>query len=142
MTTVAERIGSFEYDPQRGRFKGWLRTMVKNRVRNLLRDRRHLQAASQDFKRMQEPGPAPDELFDKLWRREHLKHCLRLIKTEVDESTFKAFVAYVLEEQPVEQICDDLQMTANQVHAIKSRMIKRIRGRMRELVGPEEPCDA
>ncbi len=96
MTAVNQHIGSFEYDPKRGRFKGWLRTMVSNRIKNLMRDRRDVQAASQDFKRSADSAGSPEALFDKVWRQEHLRHCLRIVRKEVEETTFQAFAAYVV----------------------------------------------
>lgn len=138
MTAVHRYIGGFEYDPTKGRFKAWLRTMVNNRVKNLIRDRRDVQAETGELRRVPEPGESPDELFDTVWRQEHLRHCLRRIKTEVEDSTFKAFVAYVMEERPIEEVCRQFDMSANQVHAIKSRITRRIRERMIELLGSEE----
>ena len=138
MAAVNRHIQSFDYDPRKGRFKGWLRTMVNNRIRNLLRDRHEVQAETQDFKRSAQREQSPEELFDKLWKQEHLKHCLRMIRSEVEESTFQAFVAHVMEEQPVDRVCAEFQMTVNQVHAIKSRMMKRIRQRMIEILGSAE----
>jgi RNA polymerase sigma factor (sigma-70 family) len=138
MTAVHRYIGGFEYDPTKGRFKAWLRTMVNNRIKNLVRDRREMQAETGELRRLLEPGESPEELFDTVWRQEHLRHCLRRIKTEVEDSTFKAFVAYVMEERPIDEVCRELDMTANQVHAIKSRLTKRIRDRMFELLGAEE----
>ena len=138
MTVVDRHIGGFEYDPQRGKFKSWLSTMVNNRVRNLLRDRREVDGRSEDFENLAGRDGSPDEIFDKLWRQEHLKHCLRLIRSEVEPTTFDAFVAYVMEEQPVEQVCERFGLKANQVHAIKSRMTRRIRQRMIDLLGEEE----
>lgn len=44
MAAVHRRIRGFEYDPDRGRFKSWLRTLVNNHVRNRLRDRRERRA--------------------------------------------------------------------------------------------------
>ena len=59
------------------------------------------------------------------------------MRKEVEETTFQAFAAYFMEERPIEQVCADHGMTANQVHAIKSRMMKRIRRRMVEILGEE-----
>jgi hypothetical protein len=46
---------------------------------------------------------------------------------------FEAFVAYAVEEQPIETVCTSFNMNANQVHAIKYRMTKRLAAKMREL---------
>ena len=138
MATIDRHITAFDYNSTRGRFKSWLRTMVSNRVKNTLRDRRDVRATTKDFDGLEEPGLSPEEVFDRLWRQEHLRHCLALIRPEVEESTFNAFVAYVMKEQPIEHVCAELAMTPNQVQAIKSRMIKRLRERTIELLGEEE----
>jgi DNA-directed RNA polymerase specialized sigma24 family protein len=111
---------------------------VNNRFRNLLRDKHDYLAESEDFKRPQEREQSPEDLFDQMWREEHLKHCLRQIRDEVEDSTFRAFVAYVIEEQSVESVCEELRMSPNQVHAIKSRLTRRLHARMTELMGDDE----
>ncbi|MBN2562780.1 MAG: sigma-70 family RNA polymerase sigma factor [Phycisphaerae bacterium] len=134
MVAVQEHIVRFDYDPRKGRFKGWLRTLVNNRVRNLLRDRHDQIAESKDFKRDQEREQSPEEIFDKLWMDEHLKHCLRLVRGEVEEATFKAFQHYVIEERPAEEVCKELNMTTNQLYKIKWRITRKIGERMKELL--------
>jgi RNA polymerase sigma-70 factor (ECF subfamily) len=138
MAAIHEHIGGFEYDPTRGRFKGWLRTLVNNRVRNLLRDRHGRPADSQDFKRDQAREPSPEEAFDNVWMEEHLKHALRLVRDEVDEGTFAAFQRYVIEEQSVERVCDELKITANQLYKIKWRVTQKLGEKLKDLLGEDE----
>jgi RNA polymerase sigma-70 factor (ECF subfamily) len=138
MAAISAHIGSFEYDPAKGRFKGWLRTLVNNRVRNLIRDRRERIAESKDFKRVQVRELAPDEVFDRLWRKAHLKHCLELVRAEVESSTFRAFQYYAVQEWPLERVCQELGMTANQVYKIKWRVTQKLAEKMKELLGDTE----
>jgi RNA polymerase sigma factor (sigma-70 family) len=138
MMAVQEHISRFDYDPKKGRFKGWLRTMVNNRVRNLLRDRHEQTAESQDFKRDQAREQPPDEMFDKLWREEHLKHCLLLVRAEVEEATFQAFQKYVIEERPVEEVCKALNLTTNQLYKVKWRVTQKLGEKMKELMADAE----
>ncbi len=138
MTAIQQHIGGFEYDTSRGRFKSWLATLVNNRVRNARRDRREYQPVTGELDALPEGGRAPDEVFDLLWRQEHLRHCLRLVRSEVSASTYEAFVAHVIEDRPIEDVCATLKMTRNQVQAIKSRVTRRIRAHMIELLGAEE----
>lgn len=137
MASINDHIDGFEYDPKKGRFKGWLRTMVNNRIRNLLRDRKEFFAESGVFRDRAAGGPSPDELFDQIWMDEHLKHALRLVRDEVEEKTFQTFYLYVIEERPVEDICKALDVNANQVHKAKYRLTKRLAERMAELTGEE-----
>jgi RNA polymerase sigma factor (sigma-70 family) len=132
MSAVQQHIETFEYDPTKGRFKGWLRTLVNNRIRNLLRDRHEKPAQSAVFDRPEE-GPTPEELFDRVWMAEHLTLALRLLRDEVEEASFRAFQLYVIEERPVEEICAELNMNANQVHKAKYRLTKKLADKLAEL---------
>ena len=138
MLAVSEHIKGFEYDPTRGRFKGWLRTLVNNKVRNVMRDRRDQIAKTQDFNIADAREDAPDELFERVWMDEHLKHALRNVRDDVEPTTFAAFQQYVIEERPIEEVCASCGMNPNQVHAIKWRVTKKLRAAMAELTGEEE----
>ena len=72
-TAVQHHIRSFDYDPSRGRFKGWLRTLVNNRVRSVQRARREGQAKTHVFDRMAAREDNPAEAFDRIWMDAHLK---------------------------------------------------------------------
>jgi RNA polymerase sigma-70 factor (ECF subfamily) len=137
MAAILKHIGSFEYDPSRGRFKSWLRTMVNNRIRNVFRDRHERQAATHEFNRADSAQVAPEELFDRLWRQEHVRYCLELVKSEVNGTTYQVFVATVIEERPVAETCQQFDVTPNNIRVIKARMTARLRARMGELLGSE-----
>ena len=51
LEAIVRHINSFEYDPQKGGFKKWLRTLVNNRIRSLFRKKRELPAESAVFRR-------------------------------------------------------------------------------------------
>lgn len=139
MTAVHQHISTFEYDKTRGRFKGWLKTLVNNRIRNLFRDRRERPADSVEFKALSARDDSPEELFDKVWMDEHLRYALQQVRQEVEEKTFRAFKLYVIDERPVEEICTLLEMNANQVHKAKYRITLRLSEKMRELTDESEP---
>lgn len=134
LAVITDRSAEFSYDPQKGRFKGWLRTLVNNRVRNLLRDRREFQGDTADFQNLPEPEPTPDEAFERIWAEEHLWHCLRELRGEVEEPTFLAFLHYVIEQRPIEQVCGELNLAPGNVYTIKWRLTQRVAVKMRELV--------
>lgn len=138
MLAIHKHIEGFDYDPKKGRFKGWLKTMVSNRIKNLLRDRRESPGDSHDFKRAQTREPTPEEAFDKVWLDEHLRHALEQVRKDVDETTFGAFQEYVIKERSVEAVCKELDITAPRLYKIKWRVTQRLRDRMVELTC-EEP---
>ncbi len=134
MAAIHEHIGTFDYDPEKGRFKAWLRTMVNNRVRNLLRDRRDRQADSGDIRDLPSAEESPDEVFERLWMQEHLWHCLRDIQCETEEATYKAFQYYVIEQWPIERVCRELNMKPNNVYTIKWRLTEKVSAKMKALL--------
>jgi RNA polymerase sigma factor (sigma-70 family) len=134
LAAVAEKIAEFSYDPQKGRFKGWLRTLVNNRIRNLLRGGGQSQADSAVLAEAAQREPGPEETFERIWLEEHLWHCLRELRAEVEETTYQAFVQYVVEQRPVEEVCAALHLAPGNVHTIKWRLTARVAARMRELV--------
>lgn len=138
MIAIGEHIEGFEYDPAKGRFKGWLRTMVNNKVRNLVRDRRDYPADNGEFSGLASREESPEEVFDRMWMQQHLWQCLNLLRGEVDESTFRAFVMHVIDERSVEEVCHELGMKPNLVYTIKWRMTERVAAKMAELLG--EAC--
>lgn len=139
MVAIHKHIESFEYDPGKGRFKGWLKTMVGNKVRNFFRDNQREQTAeSHDFQRVDESEETPDTAFDRLWMDEHLRHCLSLVRHEIDEATFDAFCKYVIEEQPVETVCARFGISTQQLYKIKWRLTQKLGEKMKELLGDDE----
>ncbi len=138
LTAVADNIADFTYDPAKGRFKSWLRTLVNNRVRNLLRDRHEQQGAAAVFDAAQQRETSPDAAFDQIWMEEHLWHCLRELRSEVDETTYLAFQHYVIEQWPVERVCTTLGLSSSNVYTIKWRLTERVAAKMSELLDGTE----
>lgn len=135
MMAVTQHIAAFDYDPSRGRFKGWLRTLVNNHIAKLHRHGTDQQAGTTILESLEGGEDSPDALFDQIWQREHLKYCLGQVRANVEDATYRAFRAYALEEQPIENVCAELNMTKNQVQLIKWRITQMLRDRMKELNG-------
>jgi len=138
MAAVQQHIGTFEYDPRSGRFKSWLCTLVINRIRNLHRGRRERIAESGEIAAAPTAEPSPEEVFEKIWVKEHVRHCLDQVRRETDELTYTAFRRYALDEEPVEQVCTDLGINANKLYKIKWQLTQKLREKMVELLGESE----
>lgn len=132
MTTIHTHIDRFDYDPTKGRFSSWLRTLVNNRVRTMLRSRHEAGALNENIVH-EEDDRSMEEAFDKLWMDEHLRHALHLVSAEVEQKTLRAFEMYVIRERPIDEICVELEMNANQVHKAKHRLTKKLAEKMAEL---------
>ena len=138
MAAVHKHIEQFDYDPDKGHFRGWLRTVVNNHVRSLLKKRREPIAETRELERLQDREVLPEVAFDRMWMEEHLKYCLGKVRTEVDENTFIAFRRYVIDEWPVQQVCEATGMDRNQVYKIKWRITQKLQDKMRGLLDGKE----
>lgn len=142
MLAVHKHIQSFAYDPQKGRFRAWLKTMLGNRIRNHLRARRERPADSADLQRAQTREPTPEEAFERIWLEEHLRHAIESIRRDVDPITFEAFERYVMKEEPSETVCEALSISAARLYKIKWRMTQKLRERMSQYTGEDRWIDA
>ncbi|MBK8268613.1 MAG: sigma-70 family RNA polymerase sigma factor [Planctomycetes bacterium] len=134
LKAVAQHIGSFEYDPARGRFKGWLRTLVQNKVLNELRIRRPVAAESGMLRSIQADEENPADAFERIWMQEHLWHCLKELRSEVEGTTYRAFEEYVLNQRAAEEVAKELGLSVNHVYTIKWRLTEKVAAKMKDLL--------
>lgn len=137
LLTIARKMGEFDYDPQRGRFRGWLRKMVNDRVASVFRRRRERLADSADLERPQVREEPPDAVWQRIWLEEHLKYCMGQVRDQVAPKTFEAFQQFAVENRPIDEVREALGMSANQVYVAKSRVTQRLRELMQPFVGDE-----
>ena len=114
----------FHYDPAQGRFRHYLRGIIRNQALRLLQKRKsHVELdnpAQQVFK------PAVDfwdNLWDEEWKRHVLAMALTELKGHVQPETYVAFEMYAIQERPVQEVADFLNLSITSVYTAKSRCI-------------------
>lgn len=133
LEVVVRKIGTFQYDRKKGGFKSWLRRVTANKVVDLLRKRHERPARSGQLRALADPGPSPDQLWEQEWKRCHLKLCVEQVRSSVSGAYFKAFCLLLFDGCSVQDVCERLGMSADQVYLAKSRVLKRVRQKMQEL---------
>lgn len=136
LARVADSIRKFDYNPQRGRFRSWLYTVVRSLISShVARRMRQPKASDASIGSAAAPTTEPD------WEREYVDRlfvwaCQRA-RGDVKSNTWQAFHATVVENRPVETVAAELGMTAGAIYIARSRMIARIRELVREATGEE-----
>ena len=119
----------FKYDPSRGRFRYFLKAIIRNQARKIYHKRKE-QVNIDDI-----PEPASEEKFDAVWDEEWKMHLLTQALVElrghVQAETYAAFEMYALQERPVKEVTEFLNMSANSVYVAKNRCI----ATLREIIG-------
>ena len=133
MAVVFERIGKFQYDRERGRFKGWLRRIVDSRIADMFRKKRARRLESATLRSLADPSPSPEELWERKWKHRHLRYCVREVRDLVSVSSYEVFNLVVFEDRPVEEVCKRLGINRNQVYKAKARVLRRVREKLEAL---------
>lgn len=89
--TLLQKLPQFEYQPGKGRFRSWLRTVTENRWRDLLRKR--AAAPKNAGLAVIENAAVPDDA-SALWEKEYLEQlvarAVQIMRSDFEERTWKA----------------------------------------------------
>lgn len=137
---VAQRLPGFVYDPAKGSFRGWLKTIATRRVADHFRtSNRRLPAALADEK---EPviavPPELEKLWDEEWQRHWLELALQRLKQRINPFHYQVFYSHSARNWPMEEVSRTFGVKAGTVHVIHHRVKPIFEELLREL--REEPA--
>ena len=138
---VAVRIGSFRRDRPRDTFRGWLWRITKNKITDHWRRRQEVPRAlggssaqawlaslpARETKEFDEPveSETPSSLYQR---------ALQLIQDEFEQRTWKAFWRVAVDGCLPADVSDELNMSVNSVYLAKSRVLRRLREELGDLL--------
>ena len=142
MRQVAAASHSLEYDARRGSFRGWLFTVVQNRLtdhwrREGLRERG---AGDTDAQQQLNEVPQPGGLdasaqWDADYERQLFQFAANIVKQDFGEATWQAFWWTAVEGRPGQEVADELGITVAAVYLAKGRVMTRLKEQVKLLVG-------
>lgn len=132
--SVSGALERFEQKREGSSFRGWLRVITRNKIRDHFRrhaDDVHAIGGTDAGRRLAEvpdqaegcsTGASEQRALSGLYHR-----ALELVRREFEERTWQAFWRSVVEGQPTAQIAADLGISASAVRQHKSRVLRRLR---------------
>ncbi len=130
-------IDGLEYDPAKGRFKAWLRTIPLNHMKSHFRVGSGVQPETRLCENNAATGESPEARLDKVWKEEHPAFCLKAIQEEAEPKLHGAIQLYAIEEESPVEVCANLNREPAQLYRIRHKMFQRLGQKMRELLGDE-----
>lgn len=133
LLAVSREMRQFRPSPERGAFRGWLRAILVNRLRNFWRSRQHrpIAVGGSDFLDQLEKLSDRQSQLSQLWDREHdrqlMQQLLAAAEPRFAPATWRAFQRQTLDGVPAEQVAAELGMPLHSVYAAKSRVLKALR---------------
>jgi RNA polymerase sigma factor (sigma-70 family) len=127
-------LREFRYERQRGRFRDWLGTIVRNEVYRFTQQRSRKSATQPGSDYLEEAvtGPADPEWNDAFQER-ILQVALDRCQPHFEPDTWAAFTAVWSESQPATDVAKQLNMPIDKVYVAKSRVLKRLTTIVEEL---------
>jgi RNA polymerase sigma-70 factor (ECF subfamily) len=123
---------TFEYDPKRGRFRGYLKTVTLNAIRDRHRRKRPKVGLPEHF----EPSSDDDALhatWDHEWTQHLLRRAMEKVRATVQPRTLEAFERYGVRGEPAESVSRALGMSEASIRHAKMRIMHQLREEIQRL---------
>jgi RNA polymerase sigma-70 factor (ECF subfamily) len=138
-TAVSGALERFEHGREGSTFRGWLRVIAQNKIRDHYRRRAGEPLAAggtdaaarladiPDARSDSSSGASEQRALSALYHR-----ALDLVRSEFEQRTWQAFWRTVVEGHDTAEVAADLGLTTNTVRQYKSRVLRRLREELGE----------
>lgn len=138
LQAVAKSAERFDYDVQKGSFRGWLLTITRNKLIDLMRRIRKPQHGQSDGEwALDQLAISADD--EELWERQHqwwLVHwAAEQVRPEFEHNTWRAFMLTSIEQLTPQDVANTLELSIGAVYIAKSRVLARIKQVISEVEG-------
>lgn len=133
MLAVNRHIDRFEYNPGRGRFRGWLQTITRNKARSFFENQKRRRPGTGDsavlemFQQIEDPSADLNTIWDAEYRQRIFQWALEKVRQQVQPRTLQAFVATAMENRDPASVATELEMSTGAVYLAKARVISHLR---------------
>jgi len=121
---VADR---FEYDPSKGRFRGYLKRITLNAIRQRYRKKQVGNLDTHGMNIAEDPRDDLEAVFDREWAEHLLSEAMTEARPNFEPKTWEAFELYGRRGMSAQRAAERLDMTPESVRHAKSRVMKAVR---------------
>lgn len=134
---LTKSLPKFEYDPAQGKFRNYLRTIVRRAAYRRFRQNSSGPPQS-SLEDVADPASGEeDAVWEDEWRQHHLRCAMKTIDVEFNEADRTAFRLYVVAQREAAETARELGLSIDQVYQAKSRIVKRLTQLVEQQIGEE-----
>lgn len=147
LVKLIDQMRGFDYDPQRGKFRGWLRTVTRHVATDVLRQCRDRTsgAAGRAEREPADQSPGPEEtLFlavEQGWREEVLRLAEGNVRLRVQPQTWQAWELTCKGQREAADVAGELGIGVADVYVARSRVTRMLRNEVRLIDPPDALAD-
>lgn len=126
---VAALVGAlpqFHYDPARGRFRGYLKTIAVRAIQRRICQSGRAGPLLDAADAASDGAPEQEAEWESEWRQYHLRLAMRSIEVEFGPIDRMAFQRYAVEGMGARETAESLGVSVDQVYQSKSRIVRRL----------------
>lgn len=142
---VAAAAQRLEYDERRGSFRGWLFTVVQNRLTDHWRRERVREHGTGDTNAQEQLNELPEVLASDEWdvdyHRGLFQYAAGIIKPDFSDATWRAFWETAVEGRSGKDVAAELGLTIAAIYLAKGRVMTRLKEQIQFLAGVEGAGD-
>jgi RNA polymerase sigma-70 factor (ECF subfamily) len=137
LISLTKALPQFRYDPAKGTFRGYLKTIV-------------LRAIAAKAQKSRQNGPIlPLEAYDApadpesesqwelQWREHHTKRAMMVIESEFNATDLEAFRRYAVLQHEASIVASELSISVDSVYQCKTRILRRLTSLIAQYVAEE-----
>ena len=142
LLAVARAIPDWQRNNSQARFRHWLRRIAKNAILNALtRGSKELAIGGSGFTNLIHGVSKPDNIELQLeleYRRQVYRQAAEIVRDAVQEQTWRVFMMTIIEGQSTESVARQMSITIGNVHAIRSRVMRRLQIAVKDIQEADE----
>ena len=125
LAALTRSMPGFTYDPSKGKFRGYLKTMV---IRSIYKKtfQKRPELLLEDIEVLSGDEDELESLWELKWRQYHIRQAMRTVYVEFNEADREAFEQYAVSGLSAQETAAALGMRVNQVYKAKSRILRRL----------------
>jgi len=138
---VMRSLHTFHSDGGKNSFRGWLRGVTRNKMLEFWKQQKKQPLGTGGSSAQQIIEKCPDLMEEEVSLSEQAKEtagivqrAAEIIRPEIKEVTWKSFWRTTVEEHRPSDVASDLGVSTNSVYLAKSRVLRRLREELRELL--------